>query len=148
MRLNTWMSVAPVLLSFSSEAAQTCAQIQCDGHQRCCAQNSSTSTVHCCPASFHSFLDTLEWMIRRLSGLLILLLLFVVGYFIQRLVCPRTRRQSQEEPALLNGHPSQDSLAGGFCSPELLLPKYEEVRNLPTYEEIMMEDSGAVFKVQ
>lgn len=141
MRTRTLLSVASGFMSFSCEAVRSCAEIQCDEDQRCCTQNSSSITsVHQFP--LHTFLDNLEWLVRKLSGLLILLLLFVVGYFIQRVVCPRPRRQTPEEPSLLHGHTSQDSLTGDFSSPVLLLPTYEEVNYLPTYEEIMMEVNG------
>ncbi|XP_026138950.1 uncharacterized membrane protein C3orf80-like [Carassius auratus] len=138
MRTRTWLSVASGFMSLSCEAVRSCAEIQCDEDQRCCTRNSSSITsIHHLP--LHSFLDNLERLVRKLSGLLILLLLFVVGYFIQRLVCPRPRRQTPEEPSLLHGHASQDSLTGDFSSPVLMLPTYEEVNYLPTYEEIMME---------
>lgn len=133
-RTRTWLSVACGLMSLSCEAVRSCAEIQCDEDQRCCTQNNSITTVHCCKLPLHAFLDNLDWIVRRLSGLLILLLLFVVGYFIQRVACPRPRRQTREEPSLLHGHASQDSL-----TPVLLLPTYDEVKYLPTYEEIMME---------
>ncbi|XP_016383603.1 uncharacterized membrane protein C3orf80 [Sinocyclocheilus rhinocerous] len=141
MRLRTWLSVASGFMSFSCEAVRSCAEIQCDEDQRCCTQNSSSSITPIRQLPLHTFLDNLEWMVRKLSGLLILLLLFVVGYFIQRVVCPRPR-QTPEEPSLLHGHASQDSLTGDFSSPVLLLPTYEEVNYLPTYEEIMMEVDG------
>ncbi len=141
MRTRTLLSVASGFMSFSCEAVRSCAGIQCDEDQRCCTQNSSSiTTVHQFP--LHTFLDNLEWLVRKLSGLLILLLLFVVGYFIQRVVCPRPRRPTPEEPSLLHGHTSQDSFTGDFSSPVLLLPMYEEVNYLPTYEEIMMEVNG------
>ncbi|XP_056123963.1 uncharacterized membrane protein C3orf80 [Rhinichthys klamathensis goyatoka] len=139
MRMRAWLSVACGLMSVSCEAVRSCAEIQCDEDQRCCTQNNSITTVHCCKLPLHAFLHNLDWVVRRLSGLLILLLLFVVGYFIQRVVCPRPRRQTHEEPSLLHGHASQDSLTGDFSSPVLLLPTYDEVKYLPTYEEIMME---------
>ncbi|XP_043115621.1 uncharacterized membrane protein C3orf80 [Puntigrus tetrazona] len=141
MRTRTLLSVASGFMGFSCKAVRRCAEIRCDEDQRCCTQNSSSITsVRQLP--LHTFLDNLEWTVRKLSGLLILLLLFVVGYFIQRVVCPRPRRQTPEEPALLHGHASQDSLAGDFGSPGPLLPTYEEVNYLPTYEEIMMEVNG------
>uniref|UniRef100_A0A8C1AUP4 Uncharacterized protein n=1 Tax=Cyprinus carpio carpio TaxID=630221 RepID=A0A8C1AUP4_CYPCA len=143
MRTRILLSVASGFMSFSCEAVRSCAESQCAEDQRCCTQNSSsssTTSVRQLPP--HTFLDNLEWMVRKLSGLLILLLLFVVGYFIQRVVCPRPRRQTPEEPSLLHGHASQDSLTGDFSSPVLLLPTYEEVNYLPTYEEIMMEVNG------
>ncbi|RXM31363.1 hypothetical protein EOD39_7086 [Acipenser ruthenus] len=75
-----------------------------------------------------------------------------MGYFVQRIICPRPQRHqdSPEDPSLLNGHTtaSQDFLidrfpeldAGYFISPVLQLPAYEEVKYLPTYEETMQVD--------
>ncbi|KAL1260201.1 hypothetical protein QQF64_008028 [Cirrhinus molitorella] len=138
MRTRTLLSAASGFMGFSCEAVRSCAEIQCEEDQRCCTQNSSSITsIRQLPQ--HTFLENVEWTLRKLSGLLILLLLFVVGYFIQRVLCPRPRRQTPEEPSLLHGHVSQDSLTGDFSSPVLLLPTYEEVNYLPTYEEIMME---------
>ena len=39
-----------------------------------------------------SFLDNVGWFVRKLSGLLILLVLFAIGYFLQRIICPSPRR--------------------------------------------------------
>lgn len=141
MSLRTWLSVMSGLVSFSCEAVQRCGELRCVEGQRCCTSQENVTAVECCKLPPHTFLDNLDWIVRKLSGLLILLLLFVVGYFIQRVVCPRPRlhRQTPEEPSLLHGHASQDSLTGDFSSPVLLLPTYEEVKYLPTYEEIMME---------
>ncbi|XP_067307622.1 uncharacterized membrane protein C3orf80 [Pseudorasbora parva] len=141
MRTRAWLSVASALTRVSCDAARSCAEIQCDEDERCCSQNSSSiPTVRCCKLPLHAFLDNLDWVVRRLSGLLILLLLFAVGYFIQRVACPRPRRPTPEEPSLLHGHAaSQDSLSGDCSSPGLPLPTYEEVKYLPSYEEIMME---------
>lgn len=136
------LSVASGFMGFSCEAVRSCAEIQCEEDQRCCTQNSSSSITSVRQLPQHTFVDNLEWIARKLSGLMILLLLFVVGYFIQRVLCPRPRRQTPEEPSLLHGHASQDSLTGDFSSPVLLLPTYEEVNHLPTYEEIMMEGNG------
>ncbi|XP_065136264.1 uncharacterized protein [Paramisgurnus dabryanus] len=141
--MSTWtlLSVLSGFVSLSCEAVRSCEELQCDEDQRCCTQENNT-TVHCCKLPQHTFLGNLDWIVRKLSGLLILLLLFLVGYFIQRVACPRPRRQTTEEPSLLHGHESQDSLTGEFSSPVLQLPTYEEVKDLPTYEEIMMEVNG------
>uniref|UniRef100_A0A3Q3CGG8 Uncharacterized protein n=1 Tax=Haplochromis burtoni TaxID=8153 RepID=A0A3Q3CGG8_HAPBU len=107
--------------------------------------------VSCCQLSIHAFFDNVGWFTRKLSGILILLLLFAMGYFIQRIICPRPRRHPHhdrgEEPSLFHGHTSasQDSLLerypeynlGGFASPNL--PAYDEVKYLPTYEESMQD---------
>ncbi|KAK5929453.1 hypothetical protein CgunFtcFv8_010682 [Champsocephalus gunnari] len=137
-------------------ALRTCGEVQCgDGHQ-CCppianGNGSANSAVRCCKLPIHIFFDNVGWFTRKLSGILILLLLFAMGYFIQRIICPRPRRpphnDRSEEPSLFHGHASasQDSLLdrypeyslGDFASPNL--PAYDEVKYLPTYEESMQE---------
>ncbi|XP_029028330.2 uncharacterized membrane protein C3orf80 [Betta splendens] len=141
-----------------------CDEGQCGDGQRCCppslAGNGSGggggggSAVGCCKLPIHVFFDNVGWFTRKLSGILILLLLFAMGYFIQRVICPRPRRHPHhdrsEEPSLYHGHASasQDSLLdrypecslGDFTSPNL--PAYDEVKYLPTYEESMQEMRG------
>lgn len=133
-----------------------CGEGQCGDGQRCCppsltGNGSASSTVGCCKLPIHIFFDNVGWFTRKLSGILILLLLFAMGYFIQRVICPRPRRHPHhdrsEEPSLFHGHASasQDSLLdrypecslGDFTSPNL--PAYDEVKYLPTYEESMQE---------
>ncbi|XP_058489126.1 uncharacterized membrane protein C3orf80 homolog [Solea solea] len=137
-------------------ALRSCGEVQCGDGQQCCppvvASNGSAGTaVRCCKLPIHIFFDNVGWFTRKLSGILILLLLFAMGYFIQRIICPRPRRHPHndrgEEPSLFNGHASasQDSLLdrypeyslGDFTSPSL--PSYDEVKYLPTYEESMQE---------
>ncbi|XP_059188154.1 uncharacterized membrane protein C3orf80 homolog [Centropristis striata] len=138
------------------QALRNCGEVQCgDGHQ-CCpplvtGNGSASSAVRCCKLPIHIFFDNVGWFTRKLSGILILLLLFAMGYFIQRIICPRPRRHPHqdrsEEPSLFHGHASasQDSLLdrypeyslGDFASPNL--PAYDEVKYLPTYEESMQE---------
>ncbi|XP_035279370.1 uncharacterized membrane protein C3orf80-like [Anguilla anguilla] len=76
-----------------------------------------------------------------------------MGYFIQRIVCPRPRRQSdgEPEPTFLGGGAttSQDNLLASVTRHSLEdiaspvpLPAYEEVKDLPTYEETMQEARG------
>uniref|UniRef100_A0A667YE63 Uncharacterized protein n=1 Tax=Myripristis murdjan TaxID=586833 RepID=A0A667YE63_9TELE len=138
------------------QALRSCGEVQCNDGQQCCPPivngNSSTSpAVRCCKLPIHIFIDNVGWVTRKLSGILILLLLFAMGYFIQRIICPRPRRHPHhdrpEEPSLFHGHTSasQDSLLdrypeynlGDFASPNL--PAYDEVKYLPTYEESMQE---------
>ncbi|XP_054461617.1 uncharacterized membrane protein C3orf80 [Anoplopoma fimbria] len=141
------------------QALRNCGEVQCsDGHQ-CCppivtGNGSASSAVRCCKLPIHIFFDNVGWFTRKLSGILILLLLFAMGYFIQRIICPRPRRHPHnndrsEEPSLFHGHASasQDSLLdryhpetyslGDVASPNL--PAYDEVKYLPTYEESMQE---------
>ncbi|CAL8349415.1 unnamed protein product [Arctogadus glacialis] len=140
------------------QALRSCAEVHCGDGQQCCPPgtgNASATTVRCCKLPIHIFFDNVGWVTRKLSGILILLLLFAMGYFIQRIICPpRPRRpphhgERPEEPALFHGpaggSASQDSLLdrypeyslGGFASPSL--PSYDEVKYLPTYEETMLE---------
>ncbi|KAK2847316.1 hypothetical protein Q5P01_010315 [Channa striata] len=138
------------------QALRSCGDVQCGDGQQCCppaltANGSAGSAVRCCRLPIHVFFDNVGWFTRKLSGILILLLLFAMGYFIQRVICPRPRRHQHrdrgEEPSLFHGHASasQDSLLdrypeyslGGFSSPSL--PAYDEVKYLPTYEESMQE---------
>lgn len=137
------------------EALRSCGEVQCGAGQQCCPPIAAgnASAVRCCKLPIHAFFDNVGWFTRKLSGILILLLLFAMGYFIQRIICPRPRRQPNqhdrsEEPSLFHGHTSvsQDSLLerypesyslGDFTSPNL--PAYDEVKYLPTYEESMQE---------
>ncbi|XP_041850742.1 uncharacterized membrane protein C3orf80 homolog [Melanotaenia boesemani] len=136
------------------QALQICEE--CVDGKQCCTSipagnGSASSAVRCCKLPIHVFIDNVGWFTRKLSGILILLLLFAMGYFIQRIICPRPRRhQNQdhtEEPSLFHGNTSasQDSLLDrypeysleDFTSPNL--PAYDEVKYLPTYEESMQE---------
>ncbi|KAJ8359090.1 hypothetical protein SKAU_G00156150 [Synaphobranchus kaupii] len=135
-------------------ALRNCGGIECREDQRCCTPgNSSAATVSCCQVQLNTFFDNLDWITRKLSGILILLLLFAMGYFIQRIVCPRPRRQGdgQLEPTFLGGGAttSQDNLLESVARHSLeeitspvLLPAYDEVKDLPTYEETMQEAHG------
>ncbi|KAG6939254.1 chromosome 3 orf 80 [Chelydra serpentina] len=144
----------------------SCGELTCGERESCCDYGNVTHTeIKCCKLPFHTFLDNVGWFVRKLSGLLILLVLFAIGYFLQRIICPSPRRysrpQRQDSPgSLLNATAatSQDSLldsssgSGGSsrCPGEqeppplqtgspvfLQLPSYEEVKYLPTYEESM-----------
>ncbi|XP_068602013.1 uncharacterized membrane protein C3orf80 homolog [Brachionichthys hirsutus] len=154
---GTTGALLSVCLLCVCEALRSCGKLQCGDGQQCCppiatGNGSAGSAVRCCKLPIHIFFDNVGWFTRKLSGILILLLLFAMGYFIQRIICPRPRRHPHddrsEEPSLFHGHASQsqDSLLdrhppehslGGFASPSL--PAYDEVKYLPTYEESMQE---------
>lgn len=139
------------------QAARSCGGVQCGDGQQCCpplltGNGSASPAVRCCKLPIHVFFDNVGWFTRKLSGILILLLLFAMGYFIQRIICPRPRRHphhEREEPSLFHGQTSasasQDSLLDRYpeyslsdvASPNL--PAYDEVKYLPTYEESMQE---------
>lgn len=173
-RRTTGTLLSACLLS-ACQALRSCGEFQCGEGQQCCppvvaangssgsgggaAATTTAAAVRCCKLPIHIFFDNVGWFTRKLSGILILLLLFAMGYFIQRIICPRPRRHQQHhdrggEPSSLlqsgggGGHASsasQDSLLerypeyspGEFASPNL--PAYDEVKYLPTYEESMQE---------
>ncbi|XP_073530905.1 uncharacterized membrane protein C3orf80 homolog [Phyllobates terribilis] len=139
-----------------SQAGWSCGDLLCGDREGCCVfGNVSHTEIKCCQLPFHTFLDNVGWFVRKLSGLLILLVLFAIGYFLQRMICPSPRRYTRPQPrstggpGLLNDTSSQDSLIDSvrhlsehelriISSPVLLqLPSYEEVKYLPTYEESM-----------
>ena len=158
-RCGTTGTLLSACLVCACHALRSCGDVQCGAGQQCCpplgaGNGSAGAAVRCCKLPIHIFFDNVGWFTRKLSGILILLLLFAMGYFIQRIICPRPRRHQQhhertEEPSLFHGHASasasQDSLLerypdcslGDFASPSL--PAYDEVKYLPTYEESMQE---------
>lgn len=148
--------IAALLLLPDSQAGWSCGDLLCGDKEGCCVfGNVSHTEIKCCKLPFHTFLDNVGWFVRKLSGLLILLVLFAIGYFLQRMICPSPRRytrpqpRGQNGPGLLNETSSQDSLIDSvrhlsehelriISSPLFLqLPSYDEVKYLPTYEESM-----------
>ncbi|XP_062833586.1 uncharacterized membrane protein C3orf80 homolog [Anolis carolinensis] len=75
-----------------------CEALGCAGPgEGCCRGGNLTHPeARCCRLPFHTFLDNVGWLVRKLSGLLILLVLFAIGYFLQRLICPSPRRRRRE----------------------------------------------------
>ncbi|XP_075793936.1 putative membrane protein C3orf80 homolog [Pelodiscus sinensis] len=161
------LALGAALLWQPCQGRWSCGELTCGERESCCDYGNVTYTeIKCCKLPFHTFLDNVGWFVRKLSGLLILLVLFAIGYFLQRIICPSPRRYSrpprqQDSPgSLLNvtAATSQDSLLDsssgsgsssrypGEPEPPLLpmsspvflqLPSYEEVKYLPTYEESM-----------
>ncbi|XP_034990035.2 uncharacterized membrane protein C3orf80 homolog [Zootoca vivipara] len=77
----------------------SCAGLKCGEQESCCSYGNATyPEVKCCRLPFHTFLDNVGWFVRKLSGLLILLVLFAIGYFLQRVICPSPRRNSRRRP--------------------------------------------------
>ncbi|XP_053246379.1 uncharacterized membrane protein C3orf80 homolog [Podarcis raffonei] len=77
----------------------SCAELKCGEQESCCSYGNATyPEVKCCRLPFHTFLDNVGWFVRKLSGLLILLVLFAIGYFLQRVICPSPRRNSRRRP--------------------------------------------------
>ncbi|XP_006002129.1 uncharacterized membrane protein C3orf80 homolog [Latimeria chalumnae] len=138
-------------------AAPGCGELVCGEREGCCVSGNVTHPqVKCCKPPFHTFLDNFGWLARKLSGLLVLVVLFSIGYFLQRIICPRPRRylgRPGGDSSLLDtttATASQDSLVEPAAQ-ELSavpaataprLPPYEEVKYLPTYEESMRVSSS------
>ncbi|KAK7945661.1 hypothetical protein WMY93_001389 [Mugilogobius chulae] len=83
---------------------------------------------------------------RKLSGVLIMLLLFAFGYFVQRMLCSRSRQLSAPYSGPPTAAASQEMLMESYTpdslrSPALSapLPSYDDLKRLPTYEETIRE---------
>lgn len=119
----------------------------CRDEQICCAQGNNSAAVTCCKQPMDKTFYNIAMVTRKLSGVLIMLLLFAVGYFVHRALCSKSRQLSQP----LHGHPSvttsQEPLVESSEpdeAPPTQLPSYEEAKRLPTYEETMRAPAGAV----
>lgn len=122
-----------------------CGQSICRDDQVCCARGNDTSTHTCCKELVDNTYYNIAMVTRKLSGVLIMLLLFAFGYFVQRMLCSRSRQLSAP-----HGPPtaaaSQEMLLES-CTPDSLrspafttsLPSYEDLKRLPTYEETIRE---------
>lgn len=142
-----------------------CGDLLCGLHEGCCLFGNGTNQyIRCCKLPIHSFLDSISWILRKLSGIFILCVLFVIGYFLQRIICPQPRRfQTDTNSSLFSenlNYTSDNSLLDRFTDQELhvitprtsttprSLPSYDEVKDLPSYEEFMhsresIESTGA-----
>ncbi|KAF7652970.1 hypothetical protein LDENG_00088790 [Lucifuga dentata] len=119
-----------------------CGQALCRDEQVCCVQGNNTTLFTCCKQIVDKTYYNIAVVTRKLSGVLILLLLFAVGYFIQRILCSRTRQQSQPHNGPPTATMSQEQLLESCTSDSLTdpaqgvqLPSYDECKHLPTYEE-------------
>ncbi|XP_037380600.1 uncharacterized membrane protein C3orf80 homolog [Talpa occidentalis] len=98
--------LALVALVAPSRGGGSCAELACGERERCCDAANATA-VRCCKLPLHAFLDNVGWFVRKLSGLLILLVLFAIGYFLQRIICPSPRRYPRGQ-----ARPGQAGAAG------------------------------------
>lgn len=123
-----------------------CGQNICRDDQVCCARGNDTSTVTCCKELVDSTYYNIAMVTRKLSGVLIMLLLFAFGYFVQRMLCSRSRQLSDPYNGPPTAAASQEMLLES-CTPDSLrspafttsLPSYEDLKRLPTYEETIRE---------
>lgn len=83
---------------------------------------------------------------RKLSGVLLLLLLLALGYSLQRLLCSRRGRLARGQHGHAPVTTSQDPLMEG-CSPDPgpapQVPSCHGAKRLPTYEETMRDERRA-----
>lgn len=123
-----------------------CGQNICRDDQVCCAHGNDTSTVTCCKDFVDNTYYNIAMVTRKLSGVLIMLLLFAFGYFVQRMLCSRSRQRSDPYHGPPTAAASQEMLMES-CTPDSLrspafntsLPSYEDLKRLPTYEETIRE---------
>lgn len=112
----------------------------------CCAHGNDTSAVTCCKELEDNTYYNIAIVTRKLSGVLIMLLLFAFGYFVQRMLCSRTRQLSAPYSGPPTAATSQEMLLES-CTPDSLrspvfttsLPSYEDLKRLPTYEETIRD---------
>lgn len=88
--LPLFLALALALVA-PSRGGGGCAELACGEREGCCDSANATA-MRCCKLPLHTFLDNVGWFVRKLSGLLILLVLFAIGYFLQRIICPSPRR--------------------------------------------------------
>ncbi|KAI3374343.1 hypothetical protein L3Q82_006178 [Scortum barcoo] len=126
-----------------------CGQDLCRDDQVCCAQGNDTAAVTCCKQFVDKTYYNIAMVTRKLSGVLIMLLLFAVGYFVQRVLCSRSRQLTPPHSGHPAGTASQEPLVES-CAPDssarpapvAQLPSYEECKRLPTYEETVRDGRG------
>ncbi|XP_004462339.1 uncharacterized membrane protein C3orf80 homolog [Dasypus novemcinctus] len=104
-----------------------CAELACGERERCCDAANATA-VRCCKLPLHAFLDNVGWFVRKLSGLLILLVLFAIGYFLQRIICPSPRRYPRGQARPGQARPGPPGVAG---PPGTAGPPDEDEDDLP-----------------
>uniref|UniRef100_A0A3Q1EHD4 Uncharacterized protein n=1 Tax=Acanthochromis polyacanthus TaxID=80966 RepID=A0A3Q1EHD4_9TELE len=111
-----------------------CGQDLCRDDQICCAQANNTVALTCCRQVVDNAYYNIAMITRKLSGVLIMLLLFAAGYFVHRLLCSRSRQRTPPS----NGQPtvtaSQELLVES-CTPD---SSVDAAPRLPTYDEYVL----------
>lgn len=155
MVLHQHRALALLLLSLSPRALvsmRRCGREFCRDEQRCCPRGGNGSAVVCCQRPVGDTYYSIAIVTRKLSGVLILLLLFALGYWLHRLLCSKAGRLVQAQDARPPVTTSQDPLVGSSSpdpapapapAPDAHLPSYHGPKRLPTYEETMREERGA-----
>uniref|UniRef100_A0A7N6FEL4 Uncharacterized protein n=1 Tax=Anabas testudineus TaxID=64144 RepID=A0A7N6FEL4_ANATE len=124
-----------------------CGQDLCQDDQVCCVQGTNTTAVTCCKEFVDKTYYNIAMVTRKLSGVLIMLLLFAVGYFVQRMLCSRSRQLTAShsgQPAVATSQEPLVESCTPDCSvdpaPVARLPTYDACKHLPTYEETVRDD--------
>lgn len=123
-----------------------CGHSLCPDDQVCCVQGNNTAADTCCKKVVDMTYYNIAMITRKLSGVLIMLLLFAVGYFVQRMLCSRTRQINPAHNGLPAVTTSQEPLVECFTPDSLVdpalaarLPSYDACKRLPTYEETVRD---------
>uniref|UniRef100_A0A3Q3XFT1 Uncharacterized protein n=1 Tax=Mola mola TaxID=94237 RepID=A0A3Q3XFT1_MOLML len=143
-------ALAVFTVSFLARAAvhsiRRCGQDLCRDDEICCAQGSNSTAVTCCKQLVDKTYYNIAMVTRKLSGMLIMLLLFALGYLVQRVLCSKSGRlgppRSAHPPVTASREPLVESGAPEPV-PGAQLPSYDESKRLPTYEETMRDTSRA-----
>uniref|UniRef100_A0A3B3CE66 Uncharacterized protein n=1 Tax=Oryzias melastigma TaxID=30732 RepID=A0A3B3CE66_ORYME len=128
-------------LTFVS-SIRKCQEELCPDDLVCCKPQNSTRTA-CCRQVVDPTFYSIGVVTRKLSGILILLLLFTLGYGFHRLLCARARTQTPPHQHGLQTITASQEMLVDSCTPDSAvdplpqLPTYEECKQLPTYEETL-----------
>lgn len=127
---------------------QKCGQDICRDEQVCCAQGENSTAVTCCKRLVDKTYYNIAMVTRKISGVLILLLLFALGYFVQRALCSKSRQlsrpQSGQPPVTTSREPLVEGNTHDLApAPAPQLPPYDESKRLPTYEETVRDGCRA-----
>ncbi|KAM9789876.1 zona pellucida sperm-binding protein 3-like [Neosynchiropus ocellatus] len=138
----------PNSTAVTMNSGRRCGREFCREDEICCAEGNHSLTLTCCRQYADSTYVNIAVVTRKLSGVLIMLLLFAVGYLVQRILCSKSRRTTPEDhpTATVSQEPlvQRDTTVVGLMDrdpgPQAVLPSYEECKHLPTYEETMRGD--------
>ncbi|XP_061550392.1 zona pellucida sperm-binding protein 3-like [Phycodurus eques] len=136
---SSWVRSQNRACSFIDNRAHRCRPALCPDDQDCCPRGNSTA---CCDSLEETTYYHVAMVTRKLSGVLIMLLLFALGYLVQCVLCSRSRPLNPDHGAHPAVTTSQELLVESSTPDSLLegrttahLPTYEQCKHLPTYEE-------------
>lgn len=141
-------SVRTLVFSIHRCGQDVCADERgcCPDERGCCPRGGNSSAVVCCQRVTARTYYNIAIVTRKLSGVLLLLLLFALGYSLQRLLCSRAGRLAHAQGARPPVTTSQDPLMTSSSpdqGPAAQMPSCHGAKHLPTYEEAMRGEGGA-----